>query len=71
MLNFELLEHNVNFQDGEPQFTLFRTKVPGGWLVVMRRYSYSKEMDHSYGLGYGGTTFVPDKDHRWDGGSIN
>jgi hypothetical protein len=33
---------------------ILRTKIPGGWLVVMPT----------------GITFVPDPEHRWDGSSL-
>lgn len=36
---------------------VYRTKVPGGWLVLV--------MQNTSGL-----TFVPDPDHKWDGASL-
>lgn len=45
-LLFERLSSNLQ---------IFRTKVPGGWLVA------------SSG---GGVTFVPDVDHTWDGSTL-
>lgn len=41
--------------------SLFRTKVPGGWLVILFAEDQS-------GTG-GGVTFIPDPNHEWDGGS--
>ncbi|CAN2049582.1 conserved hypothetical protein [Candidatus Magnetomoraceae bacterium gMMP-13] len=35
--------------------TLYRAKVPGGWLVYW----------------YEGITFYPDPNHKWDGTSLN
>lgn len=35
-------------------YRLFRTKVPGGWLVTCNE----------------GMTFYSDPDHKWDGNSI-
>jgi hypothetical protein len=40
-----------------PGWALHRTKVPGGWLVLV--------INNPTGL-----TFYPDPDHKWDGGSI-
>ena len=36
---------------------VLRTKVPGGWLVLVAG-------------GSGGLTFYPDPEHRWDGSSL-
>ena len=38
-------------------WNVHRTKVPGGWLVVV--------IHNTSGL-----TFVPDPQHQWDGGSL-
>jgi hypothetical protein len=35
-----------------------RAKVPGGWLVI------------STSSSGGGVTFLPDPEHKWDGGSV-
>jgi len=35
-----------------------RAAVPGGWLVFA-----------VYAGNFGGVTFLPDKDHQWDGAS--
>jgi hypothetical protein len=35
---------------------VYRTKVPGGWLV----FTY-------WGSAYAGMTFYPDPNHQWDG----
>jgi hypothetical protein len=39
-------------------FTVYRAKVPGGWLVL-----------GDGGNGLSGVTFYPDPRHEWDGGS--
>lgn len=48
---------------------LWRTKVPGGWLVKFQHYprSYrgSSPIDQ-----FGGITFYPDPQHAWDGKSL-
>lgn len=55
-LCFEQLESNVySFQE------IYRTKVPGGWLVVIKGTS---------GEGVG-LTFYPDPNYEWDGSSID
>ncbi len=41
-----------------PGWAIHRTKVPGGWLVLV--------MNNPTGLA-----FYPDPDHKWDGGSID
>ena len=47
--------------EGGGMFTMtwkvHRTKVPGGWLVLV--------MHNTSGL-----TFYPDPEHKWDGGSL-
>ena len=40
----------------------FRTKVPGGWLVVVRIEKYAAAPMS--------LTFYPDPEHEWDGGSL-
>jgi hypothetical protein len=37
---------------------VYRVKILGGWLIYMVR------------PGRAGATFVPDPDHKWDGGSL-
>ena len=37
-----------------------RAKIPGGWLVCLE----------SGNVRSSGLTFVPDPDHKWDGGSL-
>lgn len=39
--------------------SVFRAKVPGGWLIM------SDNRDGS------GLTFLPDTDHKWDGNSLD
>jgi len=43
---------------------LYRTKVPGGWLVQVQNYV------SSMGSHIGGLTFYPDPQHEWDGNSM-
>lgn len=53
--------------DGNPQRFTYRSKIPGGWFV---RIDYDLAI---YGANDGtGTsiTFVPDPEHKWDGGSV-
>lgn len=52
MLTFEQLG------DGLPRGYVYRTKIPGGWLVVVSQQEGC------------GATFVPDPEHRWDGNSL-
>ena len=44
-----------------PDFTIYRAKIPGGWLVT----------DKPGPNGGKGMTFVPDPDHKWNGGSVD
>ncbi len=39
---------------------LFRSRVDGGWLVFIQDST-----------GINGVTFVPDSNHKWDGGSVD
>ena len=48
--------------EGETSHWSFRTKIPGGWLVMV---SSAAEMT---GVTTG-ATFVPDPEHKWDGNS--
>lgn len=41
-------------------FSMLRSKVPGGWLLVLQDHE-----DEAAGL-----TFYPDAGHNWDGGSL-
>jgi len=40
------------------RFSVYRVKVPGGWLVL------------TYWADKSGMTFYPDPNHQWDGRSI-
>lgn len=64
-LNLESLETKINnsYQSGP---LVYRSKVPGGWLVFM----VDNGSDGDAGWGYGGATFYPDPEHKWDGGSL-
>jgi hypothetical protein len=43
--------------------TVLRAKVPGGWILTV--FYTSGHQD-----GGVATTFVPDPEHAWDGGSL-
>ncbi|MFB6307648.1 MAG: hypothetical protein ABEH43_11810 [Flavobacteriales bacterium] len=50
-LDFEKLDADWSLSAGGG---IWRTKVPGGWLVI---YDYSNQ---------GGLTFVPDEEYEWE-----
>ena len=54
-LCFELLPNRINTTSAS--FAIYRSKVPGGWLVAVRPHD--------------SLTFVPDPQHEWDGGSVD
>jgi len=58
ILNWETLDHgtpNVGpYHVGRSKFHVWRSKIPGGWLVCSPD----------------GLTFVPDPEHKWDGNSL-
>ncbi len=57
-----------NLADPEMGGAVWRSKVPGGWLVYV--YNYSDFSDENVGSwGHGGLTFYPDPKHEWNGGS--
>ncbi|OGP49154.1 MAG: hypothetical protein A2Y79_11160 [Deltaproteobacteria bacterium RBG_13_43_22] len=72
MLKLEKLEQDREFKDQMPVFNVYRSKIPGGWLVFMYNLEYEKDttLQLAYGWGYGGVTFVPDPEHKWDGSSL-
>ena len=43
--------------------SLYRTKVPGGWLILLS--------PSSSGRSDSGVTFLPDPEYKWDGNSLN
>ena len=45
-----------------PPGPLYRTKVLGGWLIVWYWADSSG--------AFGGITFYPDPEHKWDGNSM-
>ena len=51
-LEFEELETALYQYTKEPLPPVYRTPVPGGWIIV---------------TGLGGGFFYPDPDHMWDG----
>jgi len=46
---------------------IYRSKVPGGWLI----YACQVSNDGVYPHAHGGPTFYPDPTHEWDGGSLD
>lgn len=67
-LRWERLEVEVELRDRpglatsereqlQERLACFRTKVPGGWLVMSPRM--------------GGVAFYPDPQHTWNGGSLD
>ncbi|MGC9973359.1 MAG: hypothetical protein ABSE56_22515 [Bryobacteraceae bacterium] len=53
-LTFELLVNRISCNSAT--FSIYRAKIPGGWLVAMRPHDQ--------------LTFIPDPQHQWDGGSL-
>jgi len=49
-----------NLKCNEEFFHVYRCRVPGGWLVFVNAYGDSA-----------GLTFMPDRNHVWDGGSLD
>jgi hypothetical protein len=47
----------LNAASIDKSLRIFRTPIPGGWLVVTYRTQVS-------------VTFVPDENHIWDGSSL-
>jgi hypothetical protein len=56
-LIFEKLDAVVKGMMGN--FVSWRSKVPGGWLFVIKEGPTVT------------TTFVPDPEHKWNGGSLS
>ncbi|MEL6105374.1 MAG: hypothetical protein AAFU85_05030 [Planctomycetota bacterium] len=50
-----------SLQGQNPDWTLYRAKIPGGWLVT----------NQPGPNGGKGLAYVPDPNHQWDGGSID
>jgi len=44
-----------------------RSKIPGGWLVAVDYYHDDNDQMRGCGTSI---TFVPDPEHKWDGGSV-
>jgi hypothetical protein len=69
-IEWEELGHNrLEAKTNEPFFSLRRSKIAGGWLVIFYRYEFSGDPGDG-GAGFGGMTFVPDPNHQWDGNSL-
>jgi hypothetical protein len=43
----------------------YRTKVPGGWLILIRCVNGPNHRGEGVG-----TTFLPDPEHKWDGANV-
>ena len=56
-LNFQKIDSSLPYAD------IFRSKVPGGWLVM------SHAVDHDTVATAAGLTFIPDPQHTWTGDS--
>jgi hypothetical protein len=70
-ITWQHLEHSVvHTGTKNPFFSLRRAKVPGGWLVLVCKIHQGDQGDWAWGAGFGGLTFVPDPEHRWDGNSM-
>jgi hypothetical protein len=54
LLSFELVPNQINTVSSK--FAIYRAKIPGGWLVALRPNDT--------------LAFVPDPQHKWDGGSV-
>lgn len=68
MLNWQEIGHDLRFPDNPyPQKPplMARAKIPGGWLFV-----FFDPTSGTGGTGAGGMTFVPDRNHDWDGNSV-
>ena len=49
-----------------PFGNVYRSKVPGGWLI----YAYGESNEEAMPSAHGGLTFCPDPTHQWDGTSL-
>jgi hypothetical protein len=54
ILTFDLLLNRIS--SNSATFSMYRAKVPGGWLVASRPHD--------------NVLFIPDPHHDWDGGSV-
>lgn len=61
MLKFEKLEHDITSLN-----YLYRAKVTGGWLMIASQDDNEEGMENIKS-----STFMPDPNHEWDGGSIS
>jgi len=52
--------------DKYEQEQVVRTKIPGGWLVMVDKWDINEERPVGVGV-----TFVPDPEHKWDGSSLS
>jgi hypothetical protein len=55
-----LEELNLKYEDGKSASYAYRARVPGGWLIFI----------YMPGHGLSGSTFYPNPNHAWDGGSL-
>jgi hypothetical protein len=54
-LTFDLVPTRISCNSAS--FSIYRARVPGGWLVASRPND--------------SITFVPDPEHLWDGGAVS
>jgi len=47
--------------------SVFRSKIPGGWLVTV---GFDLDPENQFGGTGSSISFVPDPEHKWDGGSV-
>ena len=64
MIQFENLEYDIPGQEkwDSDKYSIFRTKVPGGWLVLSKMLNSASD---------GTMIFYPDPEHKWDGSSLD
>jgi hypothetical protein len=61
--SFASIDWKVFSDDGSN--ACYRTKVPGGWLILIRCVNGPNHRGEGVG-----TTFLPDPEHKWDGASV-
>jgi hypothetical protein len=71
-LKWEMLAGNAagatpNNLKAAPPSRVYRSKIPGGWLVETYRPAFRDGLVAANGVGL---AFVPDPEHKWDGNSL-
>jgi len=61
MLQWNKVIDNQLHDNYHPEVGLYRAKVPGGWLIMIRSSVPTVES---------AITFYPDTKHEWDGSSL-